>query len=100
MRQTVASYRQRNPATLLNSRSSTAFIMSIFRRLHEYSGPTTVRRALVAELKSPPQDAAARRFRVQVGEDLLDDVGLLNSAMIRTAVPQAGQVSTSIPETA
>ena len=40
MRRTVVPYEQRNPATLWNSQPFTAFIMSIFRRLHEYSGPT------------------------------------------------------------
>jgi transposase InsO family protein len=37
-RPTVAPYEQRNPAMLLNSRSSRAFTLSIFRRLHQYSG--------------------------------------------------------------
>jgi len=37
----VVPYEQRNPATLWNSRPSTAFTMSIFRRLHEYPGFTT-----------------------------------------------------------
>ena len=42
MRRTVVPYEQRNPATLWNSQPFTAFIMSIFRRLHEYSGSTGV----------------------------------------------------------
>jgi transposase InsO family protein len=37
-RLTGVPYDQRNPAMLLNSQSSKAFTMSIFRRLHEYSG--------------------------------------------------------------
>ncbi len=41
IRRTVVPYAQRNPATSLNSRPSTAFTMSIFRRLHEYSGLAT-----------------------------------------------------------
>ena len=39
-RRTVVPYEQRSPGTLLNSQPSTAFIMSISRRLHAYSGPT------------------------------------------------------------
>jgi hypothetical protein len=39
-RRTVVPYEQRNLAMLLYSQPSTAFIMSIFRKLHEYSGPT------------------------------------------------------------
>jgi len=37
----VVPYEQRNLATLWNSQPFTAFIMSFFRRLHEYSGPTS-----------------------------------------------------------
>jgi hypothetical protein len=39
MHRTVVPYEQRKPATLLNFLLSGAFIMSIFQRLHEYSGP-------------------------------------------------------------
>ena len=42
-RRRVVPYEQRNPATLLNSWPSTVFIMSIFQRLHEYSGRTPLR---------------------------------------------------------
>jgi len=42
MRRKDVPYEQRDPATLWNSQPFTAFIMSIFRRLHEYSGPTKV----------------------------------------------------------
>jgi hypothetical protein len=37
-------------------------------------------------------------FRIQMGEDLLDDVGVVD-AVIRIAPPQAGQVSMSVPKT-
>jgi hypothetical protein len=39
---TVVPYEQRNRAMLLNFRPSTAFTISICRRLHEYSGPTGI----------------------------------------------------------
>ena len=37
---TVVPYELRNHATLLNSRPSMVFTMSIFQKLREYSGPT------------------------------------------------------------
>ena len=42
MHRMVVPYDQGISATLLNSRPSTAFTMSIFRRLHEYSRRTGI----------------------------------------------------------
>jgi len=49
--------------------------------------------------RRPPRGIGLDSVRLKVAENLLDDERIFDAARFRTAPPQAGQVSMSIPKT-